>query len=110
IDACKINGTSPTNLLEFGFASNEKRVHEAQKPVALIEFLIQLTTIEQQIVLDPFMGSGTTAVAAKNLNRQFIGFETNEGYASIGEQRLGIMPTLKPNSSPSNVRTLFEPA
>jgi site-specific DNA-methyltransferase (adenine-specific) len=110
IDACKINGTSPTNLLEFGFASNEKRVHEAQKPVALIEFLIQLTTIEQQIVLDPFMGSGTTAVAAKNLNRQFIGFETNEGYASIGEQRLGIMPTLKPNSSPSNIRTLFEPA
>jgi site-specific DNA-methyltransferase (adenine-specific) len=93
IEACKINGASPTNVLEFGFASNENRIHEAQKPVALIEFLIKLTTKEQQIVLDPFMGSGTTALAAKNLDRQFIGFEINKEYVELSTQRLqGIRP------------------
>ena len=86
IDGCLINGTSPTNVLEFGFRSDESRIHEAQKPLALIEFLITLTTIEGQLVLDPFMGSGTTAVAAKRLNRDFIGFEINEVFY---EQALG---------------------
>jgi site-specific DNA-methyltransferase (adenine-specific) len=77
---CTINGTSPTNLLEFGFRKNEYRWHEAQKPLDLMEYLIKLTTREQQLVLDPFMGSGTTAVAAQNLNRQFIGFEENSDF------------------------------
>lgn len=75
-----INGTSPTNLLEFKFGSNEERVHEAQKSLALIEFLIRLTTRDEQTVLDPFMGSGTTALAAKNMKLHFIGFEVNEDY------------------------------
>jgi site-specific DNA-methyltransferase (adenine-specific) len=109
IEACKINGTSPTNLLDFGFSSHEKRVHEAQKPVQLIEFLIQLTTKEQQIVLDPFMGSGTTAVAAKNLKRQFIGFEINTDYCEIINDRLGLerLPTAKSKLIQNNVITLF---
>jgi len=77
IAECAINGSSPTNLLEFGFRKNETRIHEAQKPLDLIEYLIKLTTLEQQLILDPFMGSGTTAVAAKSLNRSFIGFEEN---------------------------------
>jgi len=80
IGECKINGTCPTNLLEFGFRKNEKKIHEAQKPLNLIEYLIKLTTREGQIVLDPFMGSGTTAVAAINVNRKFIGFEINQGF------------------------------
>jgi site-specific DNA-methyltransferase (adenine-specific) len=80
IEACKINGASPTNLLEFGFEKGEKRIHEAQKPVKIMEFLINLTTRENQVVLDPFMGSGTTAVAAMNLNRHFIGFEIVRKY------------------------------
>ncbi len=80
IDKCRLNGSSPTNLLEFGFRKNETRIHEAQKPLDLIEYLIQLTTQENQIVLDPFMGSGTTAVAAKVLQRKFIGFEDNVEY------------------------------
>lgn len=88
IEDCKINGTSPTNMLEFGFGASEEKVHEAQKPLALIEFLIKLTTKEQQIVLDPFMGSGTTAVAAQKCNRQFIGFEIDENYVNIGNNRL----------------------
>ncbi len=88
IEECKINGSSPTNLLDFGFADNEHRIHDAQKPVTLFEFLIKLTTLEGQIVLDPFMGSGTTAVAAKKLNRKFIGFEINEEYFHQAQDRL----------------------
>ena len=80
IDGCRKNGSSPTNLLEFGFKKDEIRTHEAQKPLELIEYLIKLTTLESQIILDPFMGSGTTAVAAKTLNRRFIGFETNSEF------------------------------
>lgn len=80
IGECKLNGSCPTNLLEFGFRRNEKRTHEAQKPLDLIEYLIKLTTREDQIVLDPFMGSGTTAVAAINVNRKFIGFEINQDF------------------------------
>jgi site-specific DNA-methyltransferase (adenine-specific) len=54
-------------IVKFGFSENEEKYHEAQKPLALIEFLINLTTKENQIVLDSFMGSGTTVVASKNL-------------------------------------------
>lgn len=89
---CQINGASPTNLLEFDFAAHEKRVHEAQKPLALIEFLVRLTTRENQIVLDPFVGSGTTAVAARNNKRQFIAFEINSEYYTEAVKRLAEIP------------------
>lgn len=85
---CLIDGRSPTNILEVDFRDDEDRVHEAQKPVALVEYLIRLTTIESQIVIDPFMGSGTTAIACRNLNRRFIGFEINQDYYNIAQQRL----------------------
>ncbi len=84
----QIDGKSPTNLLRFDFADDEARIHEAQKPVALLEFLVRLTTRERQLVLDPFAGSGSTAVACKRLNRRFIGFEINETYAVAAQQRL----------------------
>ena len=92
INECRLNGSSPTNLFEFGFRKDETRVHEAQKPLDLIEYLIRLTTLENQIVLDPFMGSGTTAVAAKSLNRQFMGFETNSKYYNKSIERLKETP------------------
>jgi len=87
-EGCQIRGANPTNVLEFSFSKNEKRLHEAQKPIKLIEFLIKLTTIKNQTVLDPFMGSGTTAVAAKQLKRHFVGFEVNPEYHRIASQRL----------------------
>jgi len=93
IEACRIKGKSPTNLLEFGFQPDEARIHEAQKPLALMEYLIKLTTLTGQIVLDPFIGSGTTAVAAKNLGRRFVGFEINEGYCKAAIQRLNAKQT-----------------
>jgi len=88
IGSCMSNGSSPTNLLDFGFRKQEKRIHEAQKPIDLIEYLIKLTTREGQIVLDPFMGSGTTAIAAMNLNRRFIGFEVKQDFYDKSLNRL----------------------
>lgn len=88
ISECQVEGRSPTNLLRFGFRAGESRFHEAQKPLALLEFLIKLTTREGQVVLDPFIGSGSTAVACQNLDRRFIGFEINEDYVAMANSRL----------------------
>lgn len=87
-EECKVAGGSPTNLLEFDFDKDEERIHEAQKPLRLIEFLIKLTTKEGQVILDPFIGSGTTAVAALALNRHFIGFEVNEAFCRRAQERV----------------------
>jgi len=110
IEECKINGASPTNMLEFGFEKDEVRIHEAQKPIALFEFLIKLTTKENQIVLDPFMGSGTTAVAAKKLKRQFIGFEITEDYYIKSLERLDLTfpSTYKKKKSEQQLNLAFE--
>ena len=79
---------SPTNLIRVAFDADEGRYHEAQKPLHLLEFLVNLTTREGQIVLDPFIGSGSTALACQHLNRQFIGFEINPEYVEIANRRL----------------------
>jgi len=62
--------------------------HPTVKPIKLIEYLIKLTTRENQVVLDPFLGSGTTAVACKRINRRFIGIEINEEYYNIAINRI----------------------
>ncbi|WYD81232.1 MAG: site-specific DNA-methyltransferase [Candidatus Electrothrix gigas] len=109
IDECRLNGASPTNLLEFGFTKKEKRIHEAQKPLGLIEYLIKLTTKEEQVILDPFMGSGTTAVAAKMLRRHFIGFEVNPEYHSSALKRLEQIVPVKSREIPPLLQpTLFQ--
>ena len=64
------------------------RIHPTQKPVALMEYLIKTYTNEGETVLDFTMGSGTTGVAAKNLNRSFIGIELDETYFSIAQERI----------------------
>lgn len=87
-NAWQHHGISATNVLEFGFAKDEKRIHEAQKPIGLVSILIELTTREGQTVLDPFMGSGTTAVAAQGLNRRFIGFEAVVAFHEAACRRL----------------------
>ena len=62
----------PENILRCGFLPNESGQHPTQKPVTLMQALIELTTIEGQLVVDPFCGSGSTLVAAKQLNRYRI--------------------------------------
>jgi site-specific DNA-methyltransferase (adenine-specific) len=76
----------PRTIQEFKSAS--KTVHSTQKPVALMEYLIKTYTNEGETVLDFTMGSGTTGVAAKNLNRDFIGIELDEGYFNISKERI----------------------
>lgn len=109
IEDCQIRGASPTNILDFGFGNNEERIHEAQKPLQLIEFLIRLTTKEGQTVLDPFMGSGTTAVAARRLKRHFIGFEIMPEFQDAALRRLDRETGTNYGSEPSPFQPmLFE--
>jgi len=63
-------------------------LHPTQKPVSLMEYLIKTYTNEGDSVLDFTMGSGTTGVAAKNLNRDFIGIELDESYFNIAKERI----------------------
>ena len=62
--------------------------HPTQKPEYLLERIIQASTEEGQIVLDPFVGSGTTGVVAKRLGRRFIGIDNCEEYISIAKSRI----------------------
>jgi site-specific DNA-methyltransferase (adenine-specific) len=79
----------PKSILKFDNSSNlERGLHPTQKPVALFEYLIRTYTLEGALVLDNCIGSGTTAVAAKNTNRNFIGFELSEEYVRIANERL----------------------
>lgn len=72
------------DIWEFGQESKNK--HPAPFPVELIERIISSTTAN--IILDPFMGSGTTALAAKNLNRQFVGIDISPEYCEMADERL----------------------
>ena len=68
------------------FTQEMKNPHPAAFPVDLIERIIESTTA--QIILDPFMGSGTTAIAAKNLKRKYIGIEISPEYCELAENRI----------------------
>ena len=70
------------------FKRPNNKLHEAQKPVELLERLILLSSNEEDIVLDCFMGSGSTGVACKKLNRNFIGIELDEKYFEIAKKRI----------------------
>ena len=78
---------NPTTLIQFD-KIRRGSVHPTQKPVALMEYLIKTYTNEGETVLDFTMGSGSTGVAAKNLNRDFIGIEMDENYFNIAKDRI----------------------
>jgi site-specific DNA-methyltransferase (adenine-specific) len=69
-------------------SGKEKTEHTTQKPISLMEHLVKIHTNENDLVLDPFMGSGTTGVACKNLNRNFIGIELDKEYFNIAKERI----------------------
>jgi len=75
-------------------AQNAKVAHIWGQPLDWFEHYIERLTKKGDIVLDPFIGSGTTAVACKRLNRHYIGFEINKEYCQIAEQRLEAEKTL----------------
>lgn len=75
-------------LSVISFARDKGKIHPTQKPVALMEYLIRTYTNEGETVLDFTMGSGTTGVAAKNLNRKFIGIELDLDYFQTAKDRI----------------------
>ena len=66
----------------------ERVGHPTQKPIKLINRIVEMSTNKGEIVLDPFMGSGTTAIACLNSNRNFIGFEMDKEYFDMANERI----------------------
>jgi DNA modification methylase len=87
VHKCPPDKSMPRSILKF--ANQQRGIHPTQKPVPLMEYLIKTYTSEGETVLDFAMGSGTTGVAAKNLNRSFIGIEMDETYFKIAKDRIG---------------------
>lgn len=79
-------GNYPKSIISF--SKENKTVHPTQKPVALMEYLIKTYTNEGDTVLDFTMGSGTTGVACKHLNRNFIGIELDDNYFNVAKERI----------------------
>ncbi len=84
----------PKSIIKYSKYNAEcnqlNRVHPTQKPVALFEYLIKTYTSEGDTVLDNCIGSGTTAIACINTNRNFIGIEKDEKYFEIAKKRIGV--------------------
>lgn len=76
----------PNEIIEFDIESNT--IHETQKPILLLEYLIKTYSNENNLVLDNTMGSGSTGIGCINLNRQFIGIELEEKYFELAKSRL----------------------
>ena len=83
-----VNGGCIPNPEAILSPGTKSKVHPCQMPLKLIRRIIKFSSDEGDLILDPFMGSGTTAVAAKQLNRNFIGFELSQEYVDIANKRL----------------------
>ena len=79
----------PSDVLEFNVVPNRNgKLHPTQKPIELLEWLVKTYSNEEDLILDNCMGSGTTGVACKNLNRNFIGIELDTNYFNIAKERI----------------------
>jgi len=76
------------SIIKFKKIHHSKAHHPTEKPVDILEHLITESDYEPTTILDPFMGSGSTGVAAKNLKRKFIGIEMDENYFNIAQERI----------------------
>ena len=109
---CKTNITTKSknksNILTYRRIPPQKLKHSCEKPVGLLEDLIYELTDENDIVLDSFMGSGSTGVACLNTNRRFIGIELDEKYFTIAYTRLeNPLPEQKKYKISNKQKTLF---
>jgi site-specific DNA-methyltransferase (adenine-specific) len=82
----ELNGKREPNILKYNKTNNI--LHPTQKPTDLLEFLITKSSQEKDLILDSFMGSGSTGVACKNINRNFIGIEMDKNYFDIAKNRI----------------------
>ena len=80
----------PSSVQYFNSVSNTngKRLHPTQKPTDLLEYLIKTYTLENETVLDIFMGSGTVGEVCNELDRSFVGIELNKDYFDIAKKRI----------------------
>jgi len=88
IDKEKGNLKYPKSILSFQKPHPSKTIHPTQKPVECLEWLIKTYTNKGDLILDNCMGSGSTAVGCINTNRNFIGFEMDETYYDLAQQRI----------------------
>jgi len=86
------SGRCEHNIFKYQAPKGDNRIHPTQKPVGLMEKLILLTTKKGDTVMDPFMGSGTTAVACVNTGRNYLGFEIDKKYYSESLKRINALP------------------
>ena len=82
------NGKRITDVWYFDKIANQKLIHQNQKPISLLKQCIEKHSNENDVVLDCFMGSGSTGVACINTNRNFIGIELEEKYFKIAKERI----------------------
>lgn len=87
-----IDGKARSDLYQkfFIYPTPKMKVYEAQKPLEILEKLVEVSSEPDDIVLDPYMGSGTTGLACKNLNRKFIGIELEKDIFEVAKNRLGV--------------------
>ena len=88
LPASVVEEDEPVTMFESTKVFIGKRHHQTEKPQDILEFFLKYWSNEGDIILDPTMGSGSTGVAAKNLNRNFIGIELDEGYFNIAKERI----------------------
>lgn len=84
----RLNGSRDRDCLFYPRVAGKQQLHLNQKPIELIEYLIQKSSVEGDVVLDTFMGSGTTGIACLNTNRHFIGIEMDDKYFEIATNRI----------------------
>lgn len=80
-----------SGVIDIDKPATKQHVHPTEKPVALIEQLVRMSTDPGELIVDPFSGSGSTSVAARNLGRDSIAYEVDENYARAGKARLAQM-------------------
>ena len=80
--------TYENTIFEYPVVGSKKRFHPTQKPIELMNDLVKIHSNENDIILDPFCGSGTTLVSAKKLGRQYIGFDLDNNYCDITKNRI----------------------
>lgn len=85
---CKLKGKRYSDVWYFKRVSGKNQIHQNQKPIELIEFIINNSTKENDIILDPFVGSGTTSVLSEITMRRWISIEIDEKYCEIAKQRI----------------------
>lgn len=96
--------SSPNNIINISSNGSDTGLHPTQKPLKLMQALIELTTKENQIVLDPFCGSGTTIIAASSLDRDYIGIELDEIYYNNAIDRLNKFKQANENNLFSSIK------